>query len=380
MELPHAPAQFYPLCHSALLHGQNFLAAGAAVRAPGANRPCCAAVRAPRRQVHRPRAGGAWLARGTAIAAATGVVCATRLKLQRRRWGRVITPDRFCDADAPPCCRRPSKVRAVSATGAGVAETLPFAPPMQGDVGGILSLAALHARVPEDPRAVQEWADTASRAATELFFASGLSDRMVIEIDDTWHQRRGAAGGAHPETGRIVLDPSVHTSLLGMCATLLHEMVHLDLRGGGGSEGEEHSLEFVRACLRLNESVDAPHACFCRLGTPEMAVDEALLGAAGIDRDTAAVFCLGGPPASGHGVGGWDEGMLVAELRRAGVDDGAIGRVLRSQAMRACRLAMRVPGAYDSWLVRASTMEKYGAAGGGRDYRLFRQYEALWSL
>ena len=73
----------------------------------------------------------------------------------------------------------------------------------------------------------------------------------------------GGAGGAHPDKRKLFWDPSVHMCYRDLCATLLHEMLHLQI---GDADDEEHGPLYLQACLNLNERIMASRtACFCRL-------------------------------------------------------------------------------------------------------------------
>ncbi|CAK0904555.1 unnamed protein product, partial [Prorocentrum cordatum] len=212
---------------------------------------------------------------------------------------------------------------------------------------------------------VLEWASAAFAAANALFFGGRLAASGGVRLDPTWHRVRGGAGGSHPGEQIIVLDPSVHTSLRALCGTLLHEMVHLEVSPSGGGP-EEHGREFVSRCLDVNAAVHRANegglglGCACRLGELDLSLDRALLRACGapadclededplrIDDEEAAGQA--GSPAA------WGSGLLVGDLRAAGLEDGVCASVLSGAAVATCERALGTPGGFEAWDISEAT-------------------------
>ncbi|CAK0904556.1 unnamed protein product, partial [Prorocentrum cordatum] len=229
----------------------------------------------------------------------------------------------------------------------------------------VLSVDHLHRPVPQDARQVLEWASAAFAAANALFFGGRLAASGGVRLDPTWHRVRGGAGGSHPGEQIIVLDPSVHTSLRALCGTLLHEMVHLEVSPSGGGP-EEHGREFVSRCLDVNAAVHRANegglglGCACRLGELDLSLDRALLRACGapadclededplrIDDEEAAGQA--GSPAA------WGSGLLVGDLRAAGLEDGVCASVLSGAAVATCERALGTPGGFEAWDISEAT-------------------------
>eukprot|EP00439_Symbiodinium_sp_Y106_P043281 s5283_g5.t1 len=247
-----------------------------------------------------------------------------------------------------------------------------------------LSMAVLHQ--PLDAKHSEDllgWLARAFDEANVEFFGGSLAAK--VRLDETWHLRRFGAGGAHPSTKRIVLDPLVHFTRRDLCATMLHEMLHLRIGAAGiDSDAEEHSDEFVLQCLKLNLDILASGLpCYCRLGEHDTALDQEVLAQAVDDELSEADLlslsrCLS---KTSQGVSCWDTDLLVGDLRRClqtDVADKIAGRLQNLATARSCRLALR--SGYDSWCIKSRTMSRYCATKKGRDYQLFSAYAEAWSL
>lgn len=245
-----------------------------------------------------------------------------------------------------------------------------------------LSMSTLHQPLDANHEDLLEWLVRAFDEANVEFFGGALEAK--VHLDETWHHR-GGAGGAHPSTKRIVLDPLVHFTRRDLCATMLHEMLHLRIGAAGiDADAEEHSDEFVLQCLKLNLDILASGLpCFCRLGEHDTALDQEVLAQAVNDELSEADLlslcrCLS---KTSQGVSCWDTDLLVGDLRRCLQTDEAdkiAGRLQNLATARSCRLALR--SGYDSWCIRSRTMSRYCATKRGRDYQLFSAYAEAWSL
>ena len=231
-----------------------------------------------------------------------------------------------------------------------------------------LSFDTLHRRLDDG---VSLWLEEALEEAKD-FFEDGLEAKILV--DETWHLR-GAAGGAHPSLKRIVVDPSVHICYRDLAGTLLHEMLHLQL----ADLAEEHGPGYVQGCLDLNRKIAASDcACFCRLGEFDTALDPLLLARVGLPRELCEAFPMR------HG--SWDAGLLAGDLvamcRQAGIPkDDAIRFVQRVQCesiISSCKRALQLD--YTTWALKSRTMARFAASQAARDYQMFSDYEALWSL
>ena len=260
------------------------------------------------------------------------------------------------------------------------AETMP----QSSDSASFFSMDILHRPLEPGPKesdvSLSDWSFQAFDIANQEFF-SGELEPVRIELDSTWHLR-GGAGGAHPGKGKIVLDPSVHISYRDLCATLLHEMLHLQI---GDADNEEHGPLYLQACLNLNERIMASGtACFCRLGEFDTPLDNALLTKVGAPDEIFDAlqqdFHKNAPcPA-------WDSGLLVADLcevcHGVGMDQRTCHRLAaRIQCMAiitSCKVALKK--GYVTWSLKSRTMAQYCASKVGRDYQSFSDYSALWSL
>lgn len=241
-----------------------------------------------------------------------------------------------------------------------------------------------------------EWAAELFAEANAAFFGARLGDADV-QVDNSWHLR-GGAGGAHPGSGRIVLDPSMHTSMRDLGSTLLHEMLHLELGSADGTE--EHGEHFLTRCLEINEQMAgaaqaAPRPCglCCRLGEFDTAVDQVLLAAAGVGTQAGEAFArpaveaadatplqCGGESAHHRPDGSFGRGLLLGDLLAAGAPPAAAARLPALCAASACRRALEAPCGYLSWQMRSRTLARHFAVRAGRDYQFFTDYAALWKL
>ena len=240
--------------------------------------------------------------------------------------------------------------------------------------GSALSFEALHRRL---DLGISSWLQKAFREAKQRFFEKSFEksfEKTKILVDETWHLR-GGAGGAHPSSQRIVVDPSVHLCYRDLAGTLLHEMLHLQL----ADLEEEHSGGFVQGCLDLNRKILASDsACFCRLGEFDTALDPLLLARVGLPPELCEAF-----PIQHNS---WDAGLLAGDLvamcRQAGISkDDAIGFVRTVQCesiIGSCKRALKLN--YNSWALKSRTMARFAASHVARDYQIFSDYEALWSL
>eukprot|EP00927_Polykrikos_kofoidii_P050248 TRINITY_DN44169_c0_g1_i1.p1 TRINITY_DN44169_c0_g1~~TRINITY_DN44169_c0_g1_i1.p1 ORF type:complete len:371 (+),score=28.47 TRINITY_DN44169_c0_g1_i1:72-1184(+) len=266
-------------------------------------------------------------------------------------------------------------------------------------------LSQLH--VPVVQSTLANWVGRAFDDANAWLFGGRLHLSTGIVLDSQWHTR-GGAGGAQCDavvvgSGRIVLDPSRHSSLRELCSTLLHEMVHLDVGDADGPN--EHGEAFLEGCHNLNnriasattidvsDSVSSGNGShqhvgsFCRLGEMDLIVDGQLLRAARV-HDVAAARFLRRPETHGGcktRCGGalcsrWDEGLLVGDLRASGADDGSIQRVLSLCLSAAVRRARAASGGFFAWDVRSRTLARHFATRHGRDYCIVEGCDALWGL
>eukprot|EP00434_Breviolum_minutum_P026384 symbB.v1.2.023326.t2/scaffold2128.1/size88402/4 len=222
------------------------------------------------------------------------------------------------------------------------------------------------------------WLQQAFDVANHAFF-NGELQGVQIEIDNSWHLR-GGAGGAHPGKQCIVLDPSVHLCYRDLCATLLHEMLHLQV---GDADREEHGPVFLQACMELNTTLmESGAACFCRLGEFDTALDQSLLAKAGTPVDVRDALLHGRPSSSDS----WDSKLLVGDLcffcDEAGLpEEKALELAARIQCLAvvtSCKIALQK--GYVTWSLRSRTMARHCASNVGRDYQSFPDYAALWLL
>ena len=256
-------------------------------------------------------------------------------------------------------------------------------------------MAVLHQPLEDDePENLSAWLRGAFEDVNVRFFEGALDADIAnrIELDKSWHLR-GGAGGAHPGSNRIVLDPGVHFTRRDLCGTMIHEMLHLYIGDDEGSE--EHSQNFVRRCLQINLAIlESGLPCFCRLGEYDTALDRDLLAEAFdamSEADLHSIYCC--LSNMSNEATGWDANLLVADFRRclhclpvhtheaqAGAQeaDRVVGRLQCLATARSCRLALR--SGYDTWHVKSRTTARYGAAKTGRDYQLFSAYSQAWSL
>lgn len=247
-------------------------------------------------------------------------------------------------------------------------------------VADFFCMAILHRPLqPSDnaQESLRSWLLQAFDVANEAFFGGDLSAH--IELDHTWHLR-GGAGGAHPGSKKIVLDPSVHISYRDILATLLHEMLHLHVQ----DTDEQHGPVFLQACLDLNEKILLSNAAaFCRLGEFDTALDQSLIKEVGAEDIFDALLQLNASSA-------WDSGLLVGDLQeachRVGMPEqkafrtaARLGSKMQSLAViNSCRIALET--GYATWSIRSRTMAQYCAKRTCRDYQSFAHYRALWSL
>lgn len=233
---------------------------------------------------------------------------------------------------------------------------------------------------------VERWAIMAYATANQALFQGRLSSGRVL-IDPTWHAR-GGAGGARPSDNTVVLDPSVHSSLLELCGTLLHEMVHLAVGNIDGDE--EHGQHFIQTCLAVNEAAwelasldvrEGKATCwgaFCRLGRFDLLVDRSMLTDAGIDPQVANCFAQGAWSRED-----WDHGLLIGDLHAAASSCGMgfppvlASRLLSLCVSAACRRALQ-GGSTLMLETRSRTMASHFASRRARDYTLFSDLETLW--
>eukprot|EP00435_Cladocopium_sp_Y103_P060505 s819_g22.t1 len=256
--------------------------------------------------------------------------------------------------------------------------------PQSSDAASFFSMDILHRPLEPRPReldvSLSDWMLQAFDVANQEFF-SGELEPVHIELDSAWHLR-GGAGGAHPGERKIVLDPSVHVCYRDLCATLLHEMLHLQV---GDADEEEHGPLFLQACLDLNERIMSSRmACFCRLGEFDTPLDHALLAEAGAT-DTMCDALLQDLQENVPSTA-WDSGLLVGDLcevcHGVGMDQKTCQRLAaRIQCMAistSCKVALKK--GYVTWSLKSRTMAQYCARKVGRDYQSFSDYSALWSL
>jgi len=252
----------------------------------------------------------------------------------------------------------------------------------------VLTLDQIHAPIPLQDVDLAAWCNAAFAEANMLFFQNRLEVSKGVEVDHSWHSR-GGAGGANPSAHRIIIDPTVHSSLRDLCSTLLHEMIHIEIQGADGHE--EHGKHFIERCLELNEEVQQQVegngrtmtcGANCRLGEFDAAVDQALLEAAGLEREALTAFLTVScsDPESAGDSPQWDAGLLVQDLRTAGASDFVIAKVLASCSAAACRRALEAPGGYSSWQLRSQTIARYCASRMARDYQFYADYESLWQI
>lgn len=250
-------------------------------------------------------------------------------------------------------------------------------------VAEFFSMDALHTPLQETPsesasESLLAWLQQAFDVANHAFF-NGELQGVQIEIDNSWHLR-GGAGGAHPGKQCIVLDPSVHLCYRDLCATLLHEMLHLQV---GDADREEHGPVFLQACMELNTTLmESGAACFCRLGEFDTALDQSLLAKAGTPVDVRDALLHGRPSSSDS----WDSKLLVGDLcffcDEAGLpEEKALELAARIQCLAvvtSCKIALQK--GYVTWSLRSRTMARHCASNVGRDYQSFPDYAALWLL
>ncbi len=251
-------------------------------------------------------------------------------------------------------------------------------------VAEFFSMDALHRPLQEAPsesasESLLAWLQQAFDVANHAFFNGELKG-VRVEIDNTWHLR-GGAGGAHPGRQCIVLDPSVHLCYRDLCATLLHEMVHLQV---GDADSEEHGPMFLQACMELNTTLmESGAACFCRLGEFDTALDQSLLAQAGTPVDVRDALLHGRQSSDWDS---WDSKLLVGDLcfffDEAGLpEEKALELAARIQCLAvvtSCKIALQK--GYTMWSLRSRTMARHCASNVGRDYQSFPDYAALWSL
>ena len=263
--------------------------------------------------------------------------------------------------------------------GVKACETVPKRP----DAASFFSMDVLHRPLgcqPQGPQGslskLKHWVLEAFDVANQEFF-NGELENSVIEMDSTWHLQ-GGAGGSHPGTHRIVLDPSVHICYRDLSATLLHEMLHLHVED---ADGEEHGPLFLQACLELNEKIMASGAaCFCRLGEFDTPLDQSLLAEEGVSADACDAL-LSPRDASPSPSLPWDSGLLVGDLCQCMSKQEAQQLAARIQCkaiITSCNMALRK--GYVTWSLRSRTMAQYCACKVARDYQSFSDYCALWSL
>lgn len=288
---------------------------------------------------------------------------------------------------APPrrSTRRDKRHQSIGIIGKGAVRAKPCAETMQSsDATSFFSMDILHRPLepgPKEPNvSLSDWILQAFDMANQEFF-SGELEPVQIELDSTWHLR-GGAGGAHPDKRKIVLDPSVHMCYRDLCATLLHEMLHLQI---GDADDEEHGPLYLQACLNLNERIMASRtACFCRLGEFDTPLDHALLAKVGAPDemfDALQQDFQKNVPCTA-----WDSGLLVGDFcevcHGVGMDQGTCQRLAaRIQCMAiitSCKVALKK--GYVTWSLKSRTMAQYCARKVGRDYQSFSDYSALWSL
>ena len=252
----------------------------------------------------------------------------------------------------------------------------------------VLSIDLLHRPLDENSTDLRAWCRDVFDVANKEFFDERLEE-AVLTVDESWHER-GGAGGAHPSTNRIVLDPSVHTCYTDLCGTLLHEMLHLQL--GSIESEEEHGPMFLRACLKLNDDLlKSGRNCFCRLGEFDAVLDKSLLLEAGVP-ETWCASLLGGIQRREV----WDSGLLAGDLIELSqkMDDQELSndeklqqakqakllaaRIRCMSIINACKIALKL--GYTTWSVKSRTIARHFASATGRDYVCFSDYKSLWSL
>ena len=284
---------------------------------------------------------------------------------------------------APRSTRRDKRHQSIGKQAVGAeryAETMP----QSSDAASFFSMDILHRPLEPGPKesdvSLSDWILQAFAIANQEFF-SGELEPVQIELDSTWHLR-GGAGGSHPGKRKIVLDPSVHVCYRDLCATLLHEMLHLQI---GDADDEEHGPLYLEACLNLNERIMASRtACFCRLGEFDTPLDHALLAEVGAPDEM--IDALQQDFQEDVPSKAWDSGLLVGDLckvcHRVGMDQETCQRLAaRIQCMAiitSCKVALKK--GYVTWSLKSRTMAQYCARKVGRDYQSFSDYSALWSL